>query len=226
MGQGVACHHKIFPLPFGRNAKIWVTRHCLFYRAAKNLVINGFLHPYSKSKGAEKIIPAANISEQISIAGKEASGTGNMKLMMNGAITLGTDDGANVEIHDAVSDDNIIIFGMKTPEVLRLRKSGYSPISYYNNNPQLREAIDFIGKTLEKGAFSDVANTFKTVDHYMALADFSDYCAAHKKADALYGDSERWNRMSLINIAYSGRFAADRSIADYARDIWNTTPLN
>ncbi|MEE1278822.1 MAG: glycogen/starch/alpha-glucan family phosphorylase, partial [Acutalibacteraceae bacterium] len=175
---------------------------------------------------AELLIPAADISEQISLASTEASGTGNMKLMMNGAITLGTDDGANVEIHDAVGDDNIIIFGMKTPEVLRLRKSGYSPISYYNNNPQLREAIDFIGKTLEKGAFSDLANTLRTVDHYMALADFSDYCAAHKKADALYGDSERWNRMSLINIAYSGRFAADRSIADYARDIWNTTPLN
>ncbi len=175
---------------------------------------------------AELLIPAADISEQISLASTEASGTGNMKLMMNGAITLGTDDGANVEIHDAVGDENIIIFGMKTPEVLRLRKDGYSPISYYNNNPQLREAIDFMAKTLGNGAFEDIANTLKNTDHYMSLADFSDYCAAHKKADALYSDSEKWNRMSLMNIAYSGRFAADRAINDYARDIWNTTPLN
>ncbi len=174
---------------------------------------------------AELLIPAADISEQISLASTEASGTGNMKLMMNGAVTLGTDDGANVEIHDAVGDDNIIIFGMKTPEVLRLRKDGYSPISYYNNNPQLREAIDFMAKTLGNGAFEDIANTLKTVDHYMSLADFSDYCAAHKKADALYSDTQKWNKMSLMNIAYSGRFAADRSIADYARDIWNATPL-
>ena len=174
---------------------------------------------------AELLIPAADISEQISLASTEASGTGNMKLMMNGAITLGTDDGANVEIHEAVGDDNIIIFGMKTPEVLRLRKSGYSPIEYYNNNPALREALDFISRGIGGTSFEDIANTLKNVDHYMALADFSDYCAAHDKANALYNDCDVWNRMSLINIAESGRFASDRSIADYARDIWHTTPL-
>ncbi len=174
---------------------------------------------------AELLIPAADISEQISLASTEASGTGNMKLMMNGAITLGTDDGANVEIHDAVGDDNIIIFGMKTPEVLKLRKTGYSPAPYYNNNPQLRAAIDFIAKDLGGTDFEDIANILKNVDHYMALADFADYCAAHDKANRLYADKEKWNRMSLMNIAYSGRFAADRSIEDYARDIWNATPL-
>ncbi len=174
---------------------------------------------------AEVMIPSADISEQISLASTEASGTGNMKLMMNGAITLGTDDGANVEIHDAVGDDNIIIFGMKTPEVIRLRKNGYSPAHYYNNNAVLREAIDFIDKGIGGNDFSGIANILKTVDHYMALADFSDYCAAQEKASALYNDRNKWNQMSLINIAESGIFAADRSIADYARDIWNTTPL-
>ncbi len=174
---------------------------------------------------AEMMIPSADISEQISLASTEASGTGNMKLMMNGAITLGTDDGANVEIHDAVGDDNIIIFGMKTPEVLRIRKNGYSPAHYYNNNTALREAIDFIGKGIGGNDFSGIANTLKSVDHYMALADFADYCAAQDKATALYNDRDTWNRMALINIAKSGIFAADRSIEDYARDIWHTTPL-
>ncbi len=174
---------------------------------------------------AEMMIPSADISEQISLASTEASGTGNMKLMMNGAVTLGTDDGANVEIHDAVGDDNIIIFGMKTPEVLRIRKNGYSPTHYYNNNAALREAIDFIDKGIGGNDFSSIAHTLKTVDHYMALADFADYCAAQDKATALYNDRDKWNRMSLINIAQSGIFAADRSIEDYARDIWHTTPL-
>ena len=174
---------------------------------------------------AELLIPAADISEQISLASTEASGTGNMKLMMNGAITLGTDDGANVEIHEAVGDDNIIIFGMKTPEVLRLRKTGYSPYNYYNNNPVLREAIDFMAKGIGGNSFEDIANTLKNVDYYMALADFSDYCAAQDKASALYRDRDKWIKMSLINIAQSGRFASDRSIKDYAENIWNATPL-
>ena len=115
---------------------------------------------------------------------------------------------------------------MKTPEVLRLRKSGYSPIEYYNNNPALREALDFISRGIGGTSFEDIANALKNVDHYMALADFSDYCAAHDKANALYNDCDVWNRMSLINIAESGRFASDRSIADYARDIWHVKPID
>ncbi len=174
---------------------------------------------------AELMIPAAEISEQISLASTEASGTSNMKFMMNGAVTLGTEDGANVEIHSAVGDDNIIIFGMHTPEVLKLQKEGYSPIQYYNNNPDLKNALDFIGKGLDGKPFDNIYNTLKNYDRYMALADFSDYCKAHKKANELYNDKETWNRMSLVNIAKSGIFAADRSIDDYAKNIWHIDPV-
>ena len=174
---------------------------------------------------AELMIPSADISEQISLASTEASGTGNMKLMMNGAITLGTEDGANVEIHKAVGDDNIIIFGMQTPEVLSLQKNGYSPARYYNNNPELREALDFIGKGIAGQPFDNIYNSLKNHDRYMALADFADYQKAQKKASALYADREKWNKMSLVNIAKSGIFAADRSIKDYAENIWHIKPV-
>ncbi|MBE6750597.1 MAG: glycogen/starch/alpha-glucan phosphorylase [Ruminococcaceae bacterium] len=183
-----------------------------------------FLEDYRVSL-AEIMIPSADISEQISLASTEASGTGNMKLMMNGAITLGTEDGANVEIHNAVGDDNIIIFGMQTPEVLSLQKHGYSPIGYYNNNPELREALDFIGKGTLGQQFDNIYNSLKNYDRYMALADFADYRKAQQKASELYNDKNVWNRMSLTNIAKSGIFSADRSIEDYARDIWNVKPL-
>ena len=183
-----------------------------------------FLEDYRVTM-AELMIPAADISEQISLASTEASGTGNMKLMMNGAITLGTEDGANVEIHSAVGDENILIFGMQTPEVLELQKSGYNPDKYYNNNPILREALDFIGTGFGGQRFDDIYNTLKNHDTYMALADFADYKNAQAKASALYNKPEVWQKMSLTNIAKSGIFSADRSIADYARDIWNVTPL-
>lgn len=174
---------------------------------------------------AELMIPSADISEQISLASTEASGTGNMKLMMNGAITLGTEDGANVEIHKAVGDDNIIIFGMQTPEVLSLQKNGYSPTQYYNNNPVLKEALEFIGKGIAGQPFDNIYNSLKNNDRYMALADFADYQKAQKKASALYSDRDKWNRMSLVNIAKSGIFAADRSIKDYAENIWHIKPV-
>lgn len=174
---------------------------------------------------AELMIPAAEISEQISLASTEASGTSNMKFMMNGAITLGTEDGANVEIHSAVGDDNIIIFGMQTPEVLHLQKQGYWPMQYYNNNADLRAALDFIGSGIGGQRFDNIYNTLKNVDHYMALADFADYCAAQKKASEIYANRDKWNKMSLINIASSGIFAADRSIKDYAENIWKVKPV-
>ena len=183
-----------------------------------------FLEDY-KVTLAELMIPAAEISEQISLASTEASGTSNMKFMMNGAITLGTEDGANVEIHSAVGDDNIIIFGMHTPEVLKLQKSGYNPMDYYNNNATLRQALDFIGNGIDGKRFDNIYNTLKNVDRYMALGDYADYCAAQKKASELYSDPITWNRMSLMNIANSGIFAADRSIADYANNIWNIKPV-
>ena len=174
---------------------------------------------------AELMIPAAEISEQISLASTEASGTGNMKFMMNGAITLGTEDGANVEIHKAVGDDNIIIFGMQTPEVLRLGQAGYNPREYYNNNADLRRSLDFIKDGIGGKSFDNIYNTLIMRDNYMALADFADYCAAHEKAMALYGNRETWNRMSLINIASSGIFSADRAIKDYADEIWHIKPI-
>ena len=183
-----------------------------------------FLEDYRVSL-AELMIPSADISEQISLASTEASGTGNMKLMMNGAVTLGTEDGANVEIHKAVGDDNIIIFGMQTPEALALQKQGYSPAQYYNNNAELRAALDFMGKGLGGQSFDNIYNTLKTTDRYMALADYADYCAAQKKATALYNNRDKWNQMSLTNIAKSGIFAADRSIDDYAKNIWHINPV-
>ena len=174
---------------------------------------------------AERLMPAADISEQISLAGTEASGTGNMKLMINGAITLGTMDGANVEIHDAVGDENIIIFGMNTQEVGELSRSGYNPHSYYDNNPELRKVIDFINNGGINGKkFPEIGSTILYHDPYMVLADFADYRLAQKKAEELYKDRKAWNRMSLMNISGAGIFAADRAVNDYARDIWNTKP--
>ena len=183
-----------------------------------------FLEDYRVTM-AELMIPSADISEQISLASTEASGTGNMKLMMNGAITLGTEDGANVEIHSAVGDDNILIFGMQTPEVLKLQKKGYSPAEYYNNNETLRQALEFIGNGFGGQTFDDIYNTLRYHDTYMALADFADYRNAQAKATALYNQPDVWQKMSLTNIAKSGIFSADRSIADYARDIWNAEPI-
>ncbi len=183
-----------------------------------------FLEDYRVTM-AELLIPAAEISEQISLASTEASGTSNMKFMMNGAITLGTEDGANVEIHEAVGDDNIIIFGMHTPEVNALRKRGYDPKVFIENNPDLKECLDFVKKGINGQSFEPIYNTLSNVDYYMALADFSDYCSAQEKIVTLYSDTNKWNKMSLKNIAESGIFSADRSISDYARDIWNVKPI-
>lgn len=171
---------------------------------------------------AEKLMPAADISEQISLAGTEASGTSNMKLMINGAITLGTMDGANVEIHEAVGDDNIIIFGMSTPEVEDLKRAGYNPLNYYNNNYELKKAVDYVSQNAIAGKhFPEIAAIIHN-DPYMVLADFADYRRAKKKAVELFNDKKVWNRMSLMNTSGAGRFSADRAINDYARDIWHT----
>lgn len=174
---------------------------------------------------AERLMPAADISEQISLAGTEASGTGNMKLMLNGAITLGTLDGANVEIHEAVGDENMILFGMTTNEVRELERAGYQPMNYFNNNAELRRVIEFIQHGIEGKEFPEIGNTIIHHDPYMVLADFADYRNAQKKIDTLWADRENWNRMSLMNIAGAGRFASDRAINDYARDIWHTKPV-
>ena len=175
---------------------------------------------------AEALMPAADISEQISLAGTEASGTGNMKLMINGAVTLGTMDGANVEIYDAVGPENIIIFGMSTPEVNELKRSGYVPQNYYNNNAEINSLINFIGKGINGKTFGEIGGSIVHHDPYMVLADFADYRNAQKLAEEIWQDTERWNKMSLMNIAGAGVFAADRSINDYARDIWHCEKLD
>ena len=170
---------------------------------------------------AEQLMPAADISEQISLAGTEASGTGNMKLMINGAVTLGTMDGANVEIYEAVGKDNILIFGMNDAEVQNLRHNGYYPGSYYQNNAEIRKVVDFINSGFSGKQFPEIGQSITNYDPYMVLADFEDYRRAHNRAVELYGDEAKWSRMSLMNISGAGRFAADRAVNEYAKNIWN-----
>ena len=174
---------------------------------------------------AEKLMPAADISEQISLSGTEASGTGNMKLMINGAITLGTMDGANVEIHEAVGNDNIMIFGMSTPDVNNLKRDGYSPMNYYQNSPELKKVIDFINSGINGKTFPEIGATITHHDPYMVLADFADYKRAQAEAEKLFTNKDKWNKMMLMNIAGAGRFAADRAVNEYAQDIWHTKPV-
>ena len=185
-----------------------------------------FMEDYNVSL-AEIIIPAAEISEQISIAGKEASGTGNMKLMINGAVTLGTLDGANVEIHEQVGDENIVLFGLKTEEVNDLWRRGYNPLDYVRGDGELKEVMDLLMGGFSGMHFDDVVRSLTTnhkgpADPYMCLADFHDYVRAQRDVSAIYGDKTRFNKMSLVNIAKAGFFSADRAIDEYAKNIWHT----
>ena len=181
-----------------------------------------FLEDYCVSL-SELLMPAAEVSEQISLAGTEASGTGNMKLMLNGALTLGTLDGANVEIREQVGAENIFIFGMTADEVLAKKASGYDPESYYNNNETIRRAIDRMYNGINGVKFDEVANTLRYKDPYMALADFDSYQSAQQYVSACYGEKIKWNRMSLTNIANAGIFSADRAVDEYAKNIWHLT---
>ena len=174
---------------------------------------------------AELLTPAAEISEQISLAGTEASGTSNMKFMINGAVTLGTLDGANVEIHEAVGDDNILLFGMTASQVEELKRTGYNPALQYQNDPVIHRAMNELNSGIGGQQFRDIFQALTTKDQYMALADLGSYRAAQQKAQDLYRDQGRWNRMSLVNIAQAGRFAADRAIRDYAGNIWHASPV-
>ncbi|MGM9606821.1 MAG: glycogen/starch/alpha-glucan phosphorylase [Oscillospiraceae bacterium] len=185
-----------------------------------------FLENYRVSL-AEKLMPASELSEQISTAGKEASGTGNMKFMMNGALTIGTLDGANVEMHERLGDENMFLFGLTAPEVAEMKQKGYHPHEYYMQNAELKAVIDRLTQGFDDGVgYGEITNRLlfgaggSAPDEYMLLADFESYKAAHQRVDQVYRDPSQWNRMALINIARSGIFAADRSIRDYARDIW------
>ena len=187
-----------------------------------------FLPDYRVSL-AEKIMPASEVSEQISLAGMEASGTGNMKFMMNGALTLGTYDGANVEINQEVGDENMFLFGMRTEDVSRLRP-GYVSRDCYLSDPEIKLAIDMIKgnifSLLEPGLFDPVVRSLLDYnDYYMVLADLKSYCEAQDRVDAAYRDAKKWNRMSLVNIARSGRFSSDRAVMEYAQNIWHVKPV-
>ena len=186
-----------------------------------------FLENYRVSL-AEKLMPASELSEQISTAGKEASGTGNMKFMMNGALTIGTLDGANVEMHQRVGDENIFLFGLTADQVTERKRQGYRSLDYYQQNQALKRVIDQIAAGFsDHTTYVNLTNRLlfgsggSMADEYMLFADFDSYCAAHRRALETYADQQRWNQMSLINIARSGIFAADRSVSEYAKNIWH-----
>ena len=181
---------------------------------------------------AERLMPASELSEQISTAGKEASGTGNMKFMMNGALTIGTLDGANVEMHEVLGDENLFLFGLKAHEVTELKRIGYRPYEYYNRSQDLKAAMDAISRGFSDGvSYNDLTSRLLfgagfPPDEYLVLADFDSYRTAQERAGRVYLDQHAWNEMSLLNIARSGIFAADRSIRDYANDIWRVPTRN
>jgi starch phosphorylase len=188
-----------------------------------------FLPNYCISQ-AEKLIPAADISEQISTAGLEASGTGNMKFALNGALTIGTLDGANVEIMEEVGMDNIFIFGLKADEVVKIKQEGYNSRQYYENNKEIKKIIDMI----DSGYFSpENPHLFKPIvhslldggDYYLVLADFENYAMTQETVATAYKDQNRWTRMSILNTANMGKFSSDRAVQEYASDIWGATPL-
>ncbi len=187
-----------------------------------------FLPDYRVSL-AEKIMPASEVSEQISLAGMEASGTGNMKFMMNGALTLGTYDGANVEIHREVGDENMFLFGLRTEDVAKLRPT-YVSKDWYNKDPEIKAALDMIKANvfslLEPGLFEPILRSLLEYnDYYMLLADLRSYSESQDRVDAAYRNAKKWNQMSLVNIARSGFFSSDRAVMEYARDIWHVKPV-
>jgi starch phosphorylase len=179
---------------------------------------------------AERIIPAANLSEQISLAGTEASGTGNMKLQLNGALTIGTLDGANVEIRQEVGQENIFIFGMTAEEVLAKRTS-YNPRMVYESDPEIHRVLDMIEKNhfsmMEPGVFQPIIRALLDEgDKYMLLADLRAYMETQDKVDALFRNPPAWNRKAILNVARAGKFSSDRTIREYARDIWKLEPCS
>jgi len=188
-----------------------------------------FLENYSVSM-AEELMPATEISEQISLAGKEASGTGNMKMMINGAVTMGTLDGANVEIREAVGPENIFIFGKKEDEVRQALSEGYDAHALYESDGRIKAAVDALGTGFAGTSFDELKNylihpSYSIADPYMCLLDFDDYLKVHDEMQEAYEDRDRWNGMAIENIAKAARFAADRSIRDYAELVWNTKPV-
>jgi glycogen phosphorylase len=187
-----------------------------------------FLPNFNVTNG-QRVYPAADLSEQISTAGKEASGTGNMKFSMNGALTIGTLDGANIEIRDEVGAENFFLFGLSTPEVYAMKAQGYRPMDFYNANQSLRDVMDLIRTGFfsrgDTDLFKPLVDNLLYHDPYLLLADFQSYIDCQVRVDAAYADPERWTRMSILNTARSGKFSSDRSIQDYCTDIWHVQPV-
>ena len=187
-----------------------------------------FLPDYNVTLG-QRVYPAADLSEQISLAGKEASGTGNMKFAMSGALTIGTLDGANIEIRQEVGEENFFLFGLTADEVQALRSAGYKPRSFYEADEELRRCID----SLVSGQFSSgdpdlfrpLYDSLLNQDEYMLLADYRSYIECQELVSAAYRDRDRWNRMSILNVARMGKFSSDRAIREYCSDIWRTWPV-
>ncbi|MFB2768814.1 glycogen/starch/alpha-glucan phosphorylase [Pelatocladus sp. BLCC-F211] len=187
-----------------------------------------FLPDYNVTLG-QKVYPAADLSEQISTAGLEASGTGNMKFSMNGALTIGTLDGANVEIRQEVGEENFFLFGLRTEEVQALKSQGYNPWNYYNSNPQLKEVIDLIASGVfshgDINLFRPLLDSLLHHDPFLLLADYQSYIDCQQQVSQAYRDQDNWTRMSILNVARIGKFSSDRSIQEYCQDIWQAQPL-
>ena len=192
-------------------------------RVRKSLQV-AFIPDYRVSL-AERIFPGSDLSEQISTAGYEASGTGNMKFALNGAVTIGTLDGANVEIADAVGPENIFIFGLTTEEVADRKTKGYHPRAEVEKSSRLKRVLDWVSSgelsPEDPGRFRPLVDSLLHHDPYMLLADFDAYLAAQARADEAFADPERWTRMSILNVARCGYFSSDRSVREYAKRIWN-----
>ena len=187
-----------------------------------------FLENFNVTLG-EKVYPAADISEQISMAGKEASGTGNMKFALNGALTTGTLDGANIEIRDCVGEGNFFLFGLTAEEVFALKESGYKPMEYYNSNPALKTAIDRIGSGFfsngDRELFQPIVDSLLFHDEYLLMADYEAYIDCQEQAEKTYLDEETWTRMAILNVARCSFFSSDRTMKQYCEDIWNVAPV-
>jgi len=181
-------------------------------------------------KNAQRIYPAADLSEQISTAGMEASGTGNMKFSMNGALTIGTLDGANVEIREAVGEENFFLFGLTTGEVRERLDKGYEPRRVIEADPELQHALDLIDSGLfshgDRQLFAPLTAKLREKDPYLVCADYRAYMDCQEKVDARYRDIEGWTRMSILNVARIGRFSSDRAIREYAGNIWRVQPVS
>jgi starch phosphorylase len=195
-----------------------------------NKVLNIFFLENYRVSLAEKIFPAAELSEQISTAGTEASGTGNMKFALNGALTIGTLDGANIEMMEEIGARNMFIFGLTEEEVSQLKMRGYNPRDYYNGNPDLKKILDMIDEDYfskdEPGIFKPIIKSLLDEgDKYMLLADFQKYVDCQRNVEKTYLNREKWTEISILNVAGIGKFSSDRTIAEYNEEIWKLTPI-